>query len=170
MDLQFFDPKIGTTQLSGVREKEFALGFQLLIGSRGRSIPRTVLIVDSDLGFVFWLGHFLDAAKFLALPAKSVPEAALLAMQLDLTVDVLVVNLALPGATDFIAALRRSNSALKAIGVFTGSSYGERAAGVNATYSKPTNLDEVARAEWLAHIEDAMQKSAECASRIIEVQ
>ena len=36
---------------------------------------RTILIVDSDLGFVFWLGRALHDAGYEALPAKDVPEA-----------------------------------------------------------------------------------------------
>ena len=36
---------------------------------------RSILIVDSDLGFVFWLGRALHDAGYEALPAKDVPEA-----------------------------------------------------------------------------------------------
>src|SRR5579862_1947430 len=65
---------------------------------RGESTLKTVLILDDDLRFGFWLGHLLDAATvYSALPARSVPDATLLVRQLNLKVDVLVINLALTG-------------------------------------------------------------------------
>jgi hypothetical protein len=36
----------------------------------------TVLIIDNDLGFMFWLGQILSEAGYAVLPAKSAPEAS----------------------------------------------------------------------------------------------
>jgi hypothetical protein len=108
---------------------------------------------------VFWLGHLLDAASYSALPAKSVQDAALLVMQIDLKVDVLVINLALSGAAEFIAALHRSQRDLRVIGVRDDSTEGMTIAGLNATLSKPVILDEEAKAAWLRGIGQVLMYS-----------
>ncbi len=69
---------------------------------------KNILIVDSDLGFVFWLCHALDAAGYETLPAKGVPEAVTLLTELDVWIDVLMMRRTLPGADVFAAELRWS--------------------------------------------------------------
>ena len=44
-----------------------------------------ILIVDPDLGFLFWLGHTLSTAGYAALPAKGMREACGLVTQLSLS-------------------------------------------------------------------------------------
>jgi hypothetical protein len=41
------------------------------------AIAKTVLIVDEDLGFVFWLGRLLTETGYQAWPARSGVEAAI---------------------------------------------------------------------------------------------
>ena len=118
-----------------------------------------MLIVDGDLGFTFWLGQVLDAASYLALPAKSPADAALLVLQLDLRVDVLVINLALAGAIDFIAALHRSQTHIRVVGILNDPMQVVSVPGVHATHAKPLVPDRVAQAEWLQCIEQVMQTS-----------
>lgn len=120
------------------------------------NIPKTILIVDDDLGFVYWLGHALDAAAYLALPAKSVSDAALLIMQLDLKVDVLLVNTAQIGALEFISALRRSQNNVKVIGILNDCQPAVRVPGLNATHAKPPILDADARNEWLESVQQVL--------------
>jgi DNA-binding NtrC family response regulator len=121
---------------------------------------KTVLIVDDDLGFVFWLGHALDAAAYSALPARTIPDAALLIMQLNLTVDVLLINPRLSGGHDFIATLHRSQGHVKVIGILD---YGRQLShikGVSAHHTKPTVLDEDSKNDWLQCIRGVlMQKT-----------
>ncbi len=122
--------------------------------SRGEfPILKTVLIIDDDLGFVFWLGHGLDAAAYTALPARTVPDAALLIMQLDLTVDVLLINLSLAGSVEFIAALHRSQRDVRVIGILDDGQLAAHITGVNATHAKPTVFDDTSKNEWLGCIE-----------------
>ena len=122
-----------------------------------RKIPETMLIIDNDLGFVFWLGHLLEAASHSALPAKSVPDAALLVLQLDLTVDVMVINLALSGSLDFIAALHRTQKNLRVITIRDDveQTLGY-IPGVHASHPRPAVLDEAARVHWVRCIESVM--------------
>jgi hypothetical protein len=121
---------------------------------------KTALIIDDDLGFVFWLGHALDSLAYSALPAKSIPDAALLVMQLDLTVQVVVVNPALPGSADFIAALRRSQRGVRVVGILKTSSLVPHIQGVNATHQKPTIFDDSAKTGWIDCIENVLAQAA----------
>ena len=77
---------------------------------------KNVLIVDSDLQFVCWLCHVLDAAGYETVPATGIPEAIAALGELDLSVDLLMVCPGLPGARAFANELRSSQrDRLKAI-------------------------------------------------------
>jgi hypothetical protein len=65
------------------------------------------------LGFSFWLGQSLTAPQCRALPAKSVAEAMALIGQFKLKIDFLIMNPAVPGASDFMRALRREQRHLR---------------------------------------------------------
>ncbi len=105
---------------------------------------------------MFWLGHVLDAAAYSAVPAKSVPDAESLVMQLGLKVDVLAINPALNGARDFIAAMHGSQKDVRVVGILTDPQQVLRTPGMNAAYPKPMVLDEMAKAEWLHYIEQVL--------------
>lgn len=98
---------------------------------------------------MFWLGHVLDAAAYSALPARSVRDAARLITQLNVEVDVLVVNLALPGSPDYISALQRSQSKLKVIGVLSDPAQAATIPRVNAVHVKRPVLNGITKVEWL---------------------
>jgi hypothetical protein len=117
---------------------------------------RTVLVVDKDLGFVFWLGRALDAMHYYAVPAKSVPDAALLIMQLDLKVDLLMINLELSGGADFISALHRSRQDIRVIGIVEDPLRPVNILGVEGTRRRPTFIDEAVQIEWMEWIEQLM--------------
>lgn len=121
--------------------------------------PTTVLIADHDLGFVFWLGHALDSLGYSALPAKTVPDAALLIMQLDLQVDVLLINLELEGAGDFVLALHRRYPLLKVIGIIQDSLQSPAIPGITTIQKKPVAIDSQAKIGWIHCIEGLMAKT-----------
>ena len=107
-----------------------------------------VLILDDDLGFVFWLGQAL-AADFKPIPAPSVQDARKLLRRLRIPVDVLIVNPLVPGAAYFTRDLRRKQGRLRAIAAVR---YTEELdpmlQDLNAARSKPGILDHVAMSEW----------------------
>ena len=76
---------------------------------------KTVLVVDSDVGFVFWLGQGLDQNRYAVVPAASVPNARTLLDELAITVDLAIINPALPDAADFVGTLRGCNPCLKVV-------------------------------------------------------
>ena len=116
---------------------------------------RTVLIVDSDLGFVFWLGQALDVAGYEALPAKSAAEAKTLVRELKVTVDVLVANPNAPGVAALAEHLNRSQGHLSLIALVNND---------NETFPeqpfpavrkrRACRGDEVSRFEWVHLIQD----------------
>jgi hypothetical protein len=67
-----------------------------------------VLIIDSDLGFVFWLGQALYAVGFESLPANNVTEAAGLLDLTRLCIHVLVARHGTPGVEEFAAELHKA--------------------------------------------------------------
>jgi len=68
---------------------------------RDDRVAQTVLIVDDDLGFLFWLGEVLTRAGYRAIPAHSVEEATNLTRRLRVTADVVIVNPAVSGAAEW---------------------------------------------------------------------
>jgi len=114
---------------------------------------RTVLIVDRDLGFAFWLGQALDRSGYQALPAKSCEDATELLRRLNVVIDLLVVNGSLAGAGAFADALRASQSHLNVIAV-TGDGEEQRGAlpGADASHRKCSRGGEASEREWLETI------------------
>jgi hypothetical protein len=118
---------------------------------------KTVLIIDPELGFVFWLGQMLLAAGYEALPAKGVPEAIALLGELGVAVDLLIVNPALPGAPKLAEELRRSRGDLKVL-VLASDNGGQTRAipSPDAILRKPLQTDEAAGALWLHSVEQIL--------------
>lgn len=113
---------------------------------------------------MFWLGHLLDAAAFLALPAKSVLDATRLLMQLNVTVDVLVINLALPGGVEFTSSLQHSNRDIRVIGVLNDSVEMANIPRVNAILFKNSVLNEAAKMDWLQCIQAVLTQGRTAAA------
>ena len=69
---------------------------------------KTILIIDDDLGFVFWLGQLLADTGYRVLPAKDFSEASGLFSQLNTEIDLLVMNAALAETSGSYDLLRRT--------------------------------------------------------------
>lgn len=125
-----------------------------------RPVSPTVVIVDHDLGFVFWLGHMLDSRGHSALPARTVADAALLIMQLDLKIDVLVINLSLPGAVEFVNAMHRTRRQVTVIGIIENAQPATTIPGVNALHPKPRTIDLSSKMGWINCVEGLLMREA----------
>ena len=110
---------------------------------------KTVLIVDADLGFVFWLGEALHAAGYAAFPARSVPLARTSLAEWQLAVDILIVDPSLPGASNFVRALRQDREDMRVVAVSEGDESGPlfRA---DVACEKPAGTSREALSEWNA--------------------
>jgi len=118
---------------------------------------RAVLIIDPDLGFVFWLGRLLAGAGCQALPAKGFSEASALLDELHMRIDLLVVSSLLTGSAEFAETLRRSHPNLKVLLVLDEK---ERSPGqfqnADAILRKPVQPDRIADALWLRIVEHVL--------------
>ena len=89
---------------------------------------KSILIVDSDVGFIFWLGAALSGAGYQPWPACSPSDAISVAGREALArLDLLIVNASLPGVSKLIAHFHRTQASLKvmALGPQDKTLYGE---------------------------------------------
>jgi DNA-binding response OmpR family regulator len=118
---------------------------------------KNVLIVDADLGFVFWLGRVLADAGYQALPAKGFSEASALLSELKAEIDVLILNTSLPGAADFVKAFRRSRPNTNILAAFSNKSESESQTQIaDIVARKPLQLDGAAGTVWVGMVKQAL--------------
>ena len=108
---------------------------------------KNILIVENDLGFIFWLGGALMAADYQLLPACGVSEASALTSKTAIAIDLLIVNPTLPGVSKLIAVLRRSQAKLKVIAL--GAEGEIKLPGIDAWRRKPGPAEKSAKREWI---------------------
>jgi len=76
---------------------------------------KKILLIDDDLGVLFWLGETLVKAGLCALPATSCRHAEELLGRYGLSMDLVLVNPQLPGAAGLVFSLRRTTPQPKVI-------------------------------------------------------
>lgn len=140
-------------------------------GSRIAELPRgavtlktAVLLIDSDLGFVFWLGRQLDRAGYEAFPARSVPDARKLIAELHLSVGLVILSDTVSGAADFISNLRHVQKCLKIILLVEDTDQKNRL-GADAQCVKPDRIRENSIAEWLQIAQRVLSRKATILTR-----
>jgi DNA-binding response OmpR family regulator len=120
----------------------------------------TILIIDSDLGSVFWLGHLLDSSGCESLPAKSLSDAKALLDDLKITVDLLILRCSIPGAAAFADDLRWSQGHLKTIGLLADDErISEGEPRMDAWLQKPLQTDDASKSDYLDLINWALVKN-----------
>jgi response regulator RpfG family c-di-GMP phosphodiesterase len=119
------------------------------------NVTTTVLVVDDDLGFVFWLGRTLAEIGYEVWPARSVPGALKLIGEFRPSVDLLIVNASLGGTARLIADLRHLQDDLKIISVVEELDHPSRWS-TDAQWRKPDHVDYKARLGWLQVIESVL--------------
>ena len=118
---------------------------------------KTVLIVDDDLGFAFWLGQALDRAGFQTWPARSVASAESLLQEMKLRVDLLLIAASLPQAHDFAARMESFHSDLKVIAVYDDiDRVVEQFARDGAVRQKPQAIDSAMESDWVKLVADTL--------------
>jgi DNA-binding response OmpR family regulator len=109
---------------------------------------KVVIILENDLGFVFWLGQTLDRANYTVLPARTSAEGEELLTKLRLQPDLMIVNPSLSGVETFVELNRRSNPRLKVIVLDKRGSDTVKMA--DAVRFKPEAWEETSAFEWLS--------------------
>jgi DNA-binding response OmpR family regulator len=118
-----------------------------------------ILLIDRDLGLLFWLGRVLDHAGFQAFPARSVPDAVSLLAELHLTISVLILDCCLPGTEDLITTLRRSRKYLKVI-CLGGDEPHMCVRGIDAVCCRPDGFSERSKAKWVTAVREVLSAHA----------
>jgi len=112
---------------------------------------KNVLIVDSDLGFIFWLAELLVRAKYQPWPSCSTMDAISIVSRRQTPLDLLIVNPSLRGASHLIRTLRENQPGLKVLAVDPLNDRQVR--GVNAWHSRPHSADPSAKQKWMREID-----------------
>jgi hypothetical protein len=122
---------------------------------------KTILVIDNDLGFLYWLGCTLCAAGYMAVPAKSSQNANELLSRLNIGIQLLVVNSSMRGARGFAVALRRTQRHLKVIAMIGGDEGRSPGfPGADASQQKRSGRGEFSETEWLDTIESVFARGA----------
>ena len=114
-------------------------------------VPRhpTALIVDDDVGFIFWLGDIFGKARWNIVPALNCRQAVSLAVMLDSYIDWVVVNPALNGIAEMVQTLSRVHRPMVVIIRDPGV---EPAIPADATIDRPDVSSSSSRAEWAERV------------------
>ena len=116
-----------------------------------------VLIIDNDLGLMFWLGKILNEAGYAALPAKWASEAVDLMSENKIEADLLIINPSVPGVVKLVAELRRSRSGIKVIASTKVEGQTCSLPGIDHSLLKPLSADEALRSTWLQTIRELLR-------------
>jgi DNA-binding NtrC family response regulator len=120
---------------------------------------KTVLIVDDDLGFAFWLGQALDQAGYETWPARSVTAAKSLLAEVRLAVDLLVISASASRAHALVTYLGRSKPDFKVIAVYDELSDRIKPfPKASAIHQKPETIDTAAKLEWVRLVTGVLEE------------
>jgi ActR/RegA family two-component response regulator len=108
---------------------------------------KTALLIDDDLGFLFWLADVLSEAGYQAYSAERFAEAAWLLAEIHGGVDLAIVNLRLPEAVSVVKLLGSSPRPPE-IMVLGAVEPGAAQPGVTAWLCQPDTQDGGALSAW----------------------
>ena len=120
---------------------------------------RTILIVDDDLGFVWWLGQVLSEAGYEAVPALRCRDVASLVEELNLHVDLVIANPDLPGASSMIRVLVQGRRALKVVLLGHAASNVISRIQADAILERPSRGEAITRSEWLKRLRRVLKQA-----------
>ena len=120
-------------------------------------VPRKpiALIVDSDVGLIFWFGEIFARAGWNIVPALNCRQAVSLAVMWDSHIDLIVVNPALNGIVEMIQTLSRVHRPRV---VVIGDSNVEADIPADATIDRPDVSTSFSRAEWAERVRKILKE------------
>ena len=84
-----------------------------------RKSPPTILVLDSDLGFLLALSQELRRRQIAVIPSRSVREAQSLLAEFRLSLDLLLMHCSRPGACVFAEEVAKARPHVKIVGIVT---------------------------------------------------
>ena len=122
----------------------------------------TVLIVDDDLGFVWWLGDIFKEEGARCVPALSCGEATVHIKRLGIEPDMVILNASLDGASKLVEHCIQTNRRLRIVTIGAPSKALGVSIQLHAIIERPSPSDPIFRGEWseklrklLSHVEAA---------------
>jgi hypothetical protein len=125
----------------------------------GPSGAHTLLVVDNDVGFVWWLGEIFTEAGYRAVPALHCSQALAAVKKFHLQIDLLVVNPALTGVLRLVNSLERPGRDLRIVLIREGP-IGLKYPGFryDATLTRPSGWEPVSRTDWLRKLRTLLKQ------------
>jgi len=117
----------------------------------------TVLIVDEDIGFLWWLGEIFREIGFKCFPALNAADAVGIARTPAANVTLLVLDPHLPGAQLVLDAVARG-SVPKIILLADQDSRNTSGFAADAVLLRPSKADSLSRSEWVMRIRKLLVK------------
>jgi DNA-binding NtrC family response regulator len=106
-----------------------------------------ILVVDEDVGFLWWLGELFHEAGFRSIPALNCQQALALSRTVPGGVDLLVINPALKGVSGLIQSLTGAHPP-KIVLIEEAGAAPIPGVQALATLERPSGPEPVSRAEW----------------------
>jgi hypothetical protein len=113
------------------------------------------LIVDDDLGLIFWFGEVFARAGWNIVPALNCRQAVALAVMWDLHIDLIVVNPALSGIEEMVQMLSRVHR--PKVVIIRGPNV-ELGIPFDATIDRPDVSASFSRAEWAERVRKLLKE------------
>ena len=119
----------------------------------------TLLIVDNDVGFLWWLGEIFTEAGYYAVPALNCSQALAAVKKYHLRVDFLLVNPALTGVARLVTSLDLPGRDLRIVLLREGL-IGLKYPGFryDATLTRPSGWEPVSRTDWLRKLRTLLKQ------------
>jgi DNA-binding NtrC family response regulator len=118
----------------------------------------TVLIVEKDFGFAFWLAEIFNEAGCHVAPALDCKQAISITTELNLRIDLVVVSPRLRRVSDMICTLQSSNRNLKIIAIRDCHVQAIRTIPVHAILQRPSGWEPISREEWLERVQKILRE------------
>jgi DNA-binding NtrC family response regulator len=77
----------------------------------------TILVLDSDLGFMLALSQELSRRQIAVIPSRSVREAQSLLAEFRLSLNLLLMHCGRPGACAFVEEMTKAHPHVKIVGI-----------------------------------------------------
>ncbi len=118
---------------------------------------RTVLIVDDDVAFLWWLGEMFTDAGYQAVPALSCSQALAVVNGLNLNIDVLVISASLSGSIRLVRSLERPGGDLRIVLVADSNDLAVHGLRYDAILTRPSGWEPVSRPDWLRKLHTLLE-------------
>jgi len=119
----------------------------------------TLLVVDNDVGFVWWLGEIFTEAGYHVVPALNCSQALTAIKKFHLQINLLVVNPALIGAVRLVTSLECTRYDLRIVLIREGP-IGLKYPGFryDAALTRPSGWEPISRTDWLRKLRTLLKQ------------